>query len=381
MKTLHRYLLRQIIASTVLTAAVFTFVLLLGSALRELLPLLISQHATFGLMAKAFSLLIPFVWVFAMPMGLLTATLLVFGRFSADQELTAARASGISLLSLAAPVLVMSLLFCGLSAFVNMQIAPSSRVAYNQLRFEMRSALANLHLPAGRVIKEFPNYLLYIGKSEGPQIQDVLLYQLTNGTPNVITHAPSGELQWDKSDQKLVLRLHDAQMILGPEAMTLQSNLKLELDLNKSKEAMGTPSISDLTFTQLREKLAETDRLLALPTGGGQVSSTNVQNDLRALERHRSHLSVQIHREVAFSFACFGFTLIGIPLGIRMHRRETNVGVAVALGLVAVYYTFTIISQALADKPQYAPELFMWAPNFLFQAIGAVLLWRADRGI
>src|SRR5271168_402798 len=139
-----------------MAVAVFTFVLLLGTLFKEVLVLVINGQLTFGGVVQAFLLLLPFLLMFALPMGMLTAVLLVFGRFSADQELTAARSSGVSLLSLAAPILALSLALCGISAAVNLEIAPRCRVAYKDLMIRMGARLVSAAIPEGRPIRDFP---------------------------------------------------------------------------------------------------------------------------------------------------------------------------------------------------------------------------------
>jgi lipopolysaccharide export system permease protein len=386
LKTLHKYLTLQVLASMLLTMAVFTFVLLLGNVLKEILTLLVNSHARIGLVFEAIVLLIPWVWVFALPMGMITSTLLVFGRFSADQELTAARASGISLLSLITPVLLLSLFCCVLCAWFNMDLGPRSRVAYLGLRDEVLENLANIELPEGRFIPIGTNYIFYAEKNDRGKLQNVMVWYLDH---NTTVEAPRGEEAFDKTNSQFVLNLDAPRIITmltnGNPIITSFSSttMPIPVNLNAMKNQRAKPAISDMTIWQLEDELQELQQRIPddAPTNDVSKETKATEREARELPQNLiEQIRVAMNRQIAFSFGCFGFALIGIPLGIRVHRRETNIGVAIALGLVLIYYTFMLIADHLSSRPEFYPHLIVWIPNFLFQGVGAFLLWRANRG-
>lgn len=388
MKTLHIYLLRQVIASLLMTVIVFTFVLLLGNLLKEILGLLVNGQASLGTVFQAIALLVPFVWVFALPMGMLTATLLVFGRFSADQELTAARAGGISLLSLASPILVLSLLLCGLSAWVNMDLGPNSREKYKDLLFKFTSDISAAQLPEGRYIRDFPGYMFYVGKNRNGALEDIMVYKLGNSSnsPSAI-FAPRGKLVVDVTNLVVVVQLFNANGVWfeGDHGMPISGDLTLDEFKLPGFEKNRKVSLRDMSFNELRAELRKLEQGLSQPLELVKADDPKAEQKRAAIKEQVRDLTcparVQLHRQLAFSFACFGFTLIGIPLGIRVHRRETNVGFAIAIVLVLIYYAGIMLGLALDKRPEFLPHLILWVPNFLFQVVGAVLLWRANRGI
>jgi lipopolysaccharide export system permease protein len=380
LKTLHRYLTTQVVASLALAVAVCTFVLLLGNALKDILRLLIDGHAPLSIVAEAIVLLIPFVWVFALPMGLLTATLLVFGRFSADQELTAARASGISLISLIMPILLISIFCCVLSAWFSMDLGPRSRVEYLGLKTELLANLANVELPEGRFVNISTNYIVYTEKNHNGKMDNVVVISVDH---NMYVEAPHGDVTFDTTNQQYMLNLFQARMVMTPtngqNNIMSFSKCSVPVSLNNLKK-QGSISPNDMTFVELQDRLSQLQERIP------QIVSTNqTQATLDAARELPENLVEQfrvvMQRQLALAFAPFGFALVGIPLGLRVYRRETNFGVVVALVLVVIYYGFVILAQQLSSRPECYPHLIVWVPDLIFQAAGAILLWRANRGV
>ena len=355
LRTLHLHLLRQTVATLLVTVAVFTFILLLGNVLKDVLDLLASGRATPSIVMRAILLLIPFAVAFALPIGMLTASLLVFGRLSADGEITAIRSGGISLVAAAAPVVGLSVLLSGVCGWFNGYVAPASRVAFKQLQQEAIRAKGFAGFASGRYL-DFGSLTLYAREASGTNLSEVLVYQVVGGRRMLDLWAPEANFSLDSNGWPNHLTLRNAQGLaqLNPiYAAEWSTNLTL-----LRPDALVTPKPSEMTFPQLRTELERR-------RGAGEPVTP---------------ILVQLHRQVAFSFACVGFTMVGIPLGLRAHRRETNIGLAIALALLFAYYAFIILGQALETREAAWPHLILWIPNFLFQGVGAWMLYRADQG-
>lgn len=384
MRILQFYLLRQTLATLGMSVAVFTFIMLLANVLKSVLGLLIGQHVGLMVVGHSILLLIPYVLAYSLPIGMLTAMLLVMGQFSADNELMAARANGISLAALTSPILGLSLLFCGLCAYINLELAPKCRAEFKALIFQMASQGFFSMIPEGTYIQSIPGVIFYAGtvnpgtSDNEMLLEDVMYYETSDGRKIQDIRAPEARLTLDREANNMTLRFFNATYMMPDSSMNPAASAvapdkatrffvatiaEISVDLPLPEvQAFKGPKIRELTFRQLRAKERE-------------LLTANLEPaDLMPI---RVHLQSQL----AFSFASFGFTLVGIPLGIRTHRRETSAGMAIAIVLMLVYNGFFILGQGWQTEPQLYPHLIVWLPNFLFQSLGLVLFWKANRGI
>ena len=176
---LHRHMLKEILVSMGLAMGLFIFVLLMGNAIRDVAELVAAGKLGPMIFLQLMGLLIPYVAAYALPLGMLTGTLMAIGRLASQQrEITAMKAAGVSLYRIATPVFLVSFVGMVLGVLVNLHYAPQSRMAYKQLMATAVTANPVGFIEEKRFIQEFPGYVIYLGGREGGTMQDFWIWEL-----------------------------------------------------------------------------------------------------------------------------------------------------------------------------------------------------------
>lgn len=364
MRTIHFYIIRQILKNLVMTVIVLTLLFLIGNAMKDILKLVASQKVPPLTLLKAFGFLLPFVLVYTMPIAFLTATLMVFGKLSSDNELTAIKASGISLASTIYPVILLSIAFSILCAWVNLDLGPKGRVAFKKLLYEAGQQDLKGMLPEGRYITDIPGYVFYIGKIDENTLHNVLCYYVEEDCKMTDLSAPTAALIDDPSSDSIKIVFNNPTIFSRDECGGLWRPMKsgqVEIEfLRPGSELFRKVKLSEMTLSQLL------DEIRSLKSSG--IDSSDV-----------IPAKMHLHEKISFSLASLGFTLVGIPLGIQAHRRDSSSGVAIALLLMLLYYGLLIGAKSLESKPAWNPHLLLWIPNLIFQTTGTILILKKNK--
>ena len=369
MKILQKYITRQALITLFFTLGVFTFVLLVARMLKQLSDMLVNRQVGLDVVGLFLVLVTPYVLSFSLPMAMLATSLMIFGRLSADNEITAMRASGIGLGQVIAPVILLAALMTGVCFYINTSLAPWCTFQFKTLFVRLGSERPMALIEEGTYIRDFPGFVMYVGSKKENIIQDVVLYTLDdNGNVISSLRAEKGVVTAHPEAHKLMLDLYnvrgdlrdprDPTNVRKIRPGTTAQRYPVELDLSRAlRQARASRKLGDLVFSELRDEIAR----------------------LRSQGIYPAAALMESHQRVATAVACLAFTLIGIPLGIKTSRRETSIGIALSLGLAVCYYFVLVLANTLKTHPHLYPEAILWAPNFVFEILGLWLLWRVTR--
>jgi lipopolysaccharide export system permease protein len=369
MKILPKYITRQALVTLFFTVSVFTFVLMLARMLKQLSEMLVNRQVGLDIVGWFILLLMPYVLSFSLPMAMLAAALLVFGRLSADNEITAIRASGVGLGRVASPVILLALVMTAMCFYINTSLAPWCRFQFRTLFLQLATENPMALLEEGIPLRDFPGYEIYVGAKKANIIEDVRIMALDDkGNVTSRLYAEKGTVKGDPVSRKLTLDLYrvtgdlrdasDPTNLRKVRTGTTADRYPIELDIGAAfKQARVTRSLQDLPFGELRDEIQR----------------------LRDSGMYPASALMEAHQRVAAAVACVAFTLIGIPLGIKTSRRETSIGIALSLGLALIWYLVLVLSNTLRNRPYLFPEAILWTPNLIFEMLGVWLLWRVSR--
>ncbi|MSU47547.1 MAG: YjgP/YjgQ family permease [Opitutus sp.] len=381
MNLLDRHIFTSVLLTCATAVGLFAFVVALPNILRELLgPLLAGQ---FGLetFVRLVALLFPFAISFALPMGILTGVLLTLGRLSADSEITAMRAAGISIARISLPVFVLGAVGAATAFYVNFESMPWARVQYHrEFAAAVRANPLRIIVPK-TFIRDFSHRVLYVGQKDGPVLRDIWLWELDDQSRvRRLVRAEAGRLDYDEATNSLIPTLvrvkveerdpeNPEDFSKSPKAPSIEKTEEVRISLdNYFGRNLDKMKQDWLTYDELRTEQA---RMAALPPPPPEKAKE------RALERMKLDLIVQ--DKFNLSLAVFSFALLGVPLGIKISRRETSANLGLALVLVLSYYLLTVMVKWLDRHPEYRPDLLLGLPNLIFIGLGLWLFTRIDR--
>jgi LPS export ABC transporter permease LptG/LPS export ABC transporter permease LptF len=374
-RTLDRYLIREILPPLLLSLLIFTFILTIPP-LMEQLEALVAKGVPWATAARMLFTLIPQSLGLTIPMALLVGLLIGLGRMSGDREAVALLACGVSPYRLMRPVLIVALLAGAAHLYVMIWAIPDANQTFRQLSYDVISKKVENDVRPQVFFDDFPNLVLYARDipQGGGGWKDVLVADTSKPEQPTMFMARRGRLVLDRQKQMVDLVLTDGTRYStngreGQEISTYRfsQDLIVKLDPNSvfphSEILRGN---NELTIDGLWKQAADK-----------QAHGLPVHQEMEAIQQRFS-----------FPAACVVFAVIGVALGLSVARDGKLAGFVVGIAVIFAYYILLYLAQGVTrgyyagplggTKPILMGQISRWVPNLVLLPFGILaLIWRA----
>lgn len=215
MKIVHRYVLKEHLGPLLFALSALTSLLMLNFIAKKF-PDLVGKGLPWTVIGEFLLLSLPFTLAMTLPMAVLVATLHAFSRFAAENEITAFKASGVSMQVLVRPVILAAVVLSLGMVWFNDQVMPRANHRLAQLQQDIARVKPTLALNE-QVINEVVRGSLYLRaariESGTNRMRDVTIYDLSDPSARRSILADSGQLAFSRSGTDLVLTLYDGHSL------------------------------------------------------------------------------------------------------------------------------------------------------------------------
>ncbi len=355
--TLDDYILRDfvvylgmIVGTFLMLLLVFTLFELLGDILRnQVSPLVVGEY----LLNVS-----PYFLYNITPLAMLLAVLITFGVMQRANEITAIKATGISIYRIIVPVLLASAIVAAGLFFSDQWYLPRTNRRQDALRNRIKGKPAQTYLQPDRKWIFGQNSDIYYYQFFDPdrdQFASISVFQFDPHTFEITRRVQAQRAHWTDSLERWVYEQGWDRELKG---VAIQNYRQFDvatfpqLDEPPTYFKKKVEQSSEMTYEELRRYI----------------------HDLQQSGFDVVRLRVQLHEKLAFPLITLVMAILGVPFSLSTGKRGAIAGVATAVGIAVVYTVTSRLFEAMGNLSQLPPALAAWSPDLIFGLVGGYLI-------
>jgi lipopolysaccharide export system permease protein len=323
---IRRSILKELLVNFFVVISFLSLVLFMEKFVR-LTKLVMGKGAEFIDIAKVFMYLQPSIFLLAVPIAILIAVFLTYGRMSTDNEMVVLKGSGMSFWSLSGPAIVISVAGFLLLLLISTYILPKSILAFKRTVYETIVKKASLTIHEETFSRVFKGTVIFVKEmSKDDKFQGIFVYRKGDTKEPLVIVAEEGVISANPEEGAIKLSLKNGVV----HTFGLKPNEQGIIDLWKGRE--------------------------------------------RGVK-----WMVELNRRLAIPFACLIFGFLGPALSTRIGKTGRLGGFSFSLTILILYYVLLILGESLAKAQRIEPFWGGWIPNIVFGVLALVFYYLASR--